>query len=75
MFYPVQVKREQGEVSSGDSNWLEMRSLDGMIFFYNLENKSLVWVSVFHFLLFSTGKIILSKIEHSGFKCSRIKLF
>lgn len=40
----VEVKREQGESSSGDSNWLEMRSLDGMIFFYNLENKSLVWV-------------------------------
>ena len=42
----LDVKRKEAENDPGDSNWLELRSLDNQIFFYNLELHQLVWVSI-----------------------------
>ncbi|XP_063679643.1 ras GTPase-activating-like protein IQGAP2 isoform X4 [Bolinopsis microptera] len=40
----ISVKKTESEIAEGDSSWIEMRSPDNQIFFYNPESKELVWV-------------------------------
>ena len=40
----ISVKKQEAEQADGDSSWIEMRSPDNQIFFYNPESKDLVWV-------------------------------
>ncbi|KAL5259979.1 hypothetical protein ACHWQZ_G010183 [Mnemiopsis leidyi] len=40
----ISVKKQEAEQAEGDSSWIEMRSPDNQIFFYNPESKDLVWV-------------------------------
>ncbi|XP_063679642.1 ras GTPase-activating-like protein IQGAP2 isoform X3 [Bolinopsis microptera] len=39
----ISVKKTESEIAEGDSSWIEMRSPDNQIFFYNPESKELVW--------------------------------
>ena len=40
----MSVKKQEAEAAEGDSSWIEMKSPDKQIFFYNPESKELVWV-------------------------------
>jgi len=40
----ISVKKQEADNAEGDSSWIEMRSPDNQIFFYNPESKELVWV-------------------------------